>query len=487
MDNTVIKLREHFADMVVYKDLSQSNFFKALSIPSFLRDWIVKRFQNDEGYFDEEAKKAATEFISAHLPKPKEFKKIVNRIVNDFQQVKLLTRITTNISIHTGEITFNLPDYALLDKETKITQHMWDDYKDDLLGVEDIWGIVELGYLPGDETQKGEAKKGKITLKSFKKFQPYTIDLNEFKNARRHFTTEEWINVLLGAIDYNPEGYDEKIHKTTMLSRLLPFVEKRVNLIELAPKGTGKSYVFGNIGKYGSIVGGGTISRARVFYNKSKEEPGIIFYNDFVAFDEIQTLTLHDAKDLASAFKTYMEFGEYQGDAFQGSSDCGIVFLGNILKDRMNEYDPTMLHELPSLFKESAFLDRLHGFIKGWDIPRMNDSLAMKGFGLNSEYFTSILNMLRDDASYRLIVEGVLDIPKKADRRDSEAIIRIATAFTKLLMPHIREVSDIDLEEFNTYCLGPAIEMRAIIKYHMGLIDPKEYGGKDVPDIKVKQ
>jgi ATP-dependent Lon protease len=487
MDSTTAKLREHFADMVVHKDLSQSNFFKALSIPSFLRDWIVKRFQNEDGIFDADSKKAAMEFISTHLPRPKEFKKIVNRIVNDFQQVKLLTRITTNISIHTGEITFNLPDYALLDKETKITQHMWDEYKEDLLGVEDFWGIVELGYLPGDDTLKGEAKKGKITLKSFKKFQPYSIDLNAYKDARIHFKIEEWIDVLLGAIDYNPAGYEEKIHKTTMLARLLPFVEKRINLIELAPKGTGKSYVFGNIGKYGSIVGGGTISRARIFYNKSKEEPGIIFYNDFLAFDEIQTLTLHDAKDLASAFKTYMEFGEYQGDAFQGSSDCGIVFLGNILKDRMNEFDAAMLTELPALFKESAFLDRLHGFIKGWNIPRMNDSLAMKGFGLNSEYFTSILNMLRDDASYRLIVESILDIPKKADRRDAEAIIRIATGFTKLFMPHVRSAAEVNLEEFNEYCLKPAKEMRAIVKYHMGLIDPKEYGGKDIPDIRVKE
>lgn len=486
MEEAIKKLKEHFSDMVVYKDLQKNNFFSQLSMPSFMRDWIIKRFQNSEGLVGDIELTRIREFIATHLPHKRDFKKIVNRIINENERVKILTRVTAHISVDTGEFSFSLPDYSVLHKDTKVPQKVWDEYHEDLLGSEDIWGVVELGYVSGDSSSKNaKDKKGKITLTDFKKFKPYSVNLEAYKDARTHFTTDEWIDVLLGAIDYNPEGYQEKKQKMTMLSRLLPFVERRLNLLELAPKGTGKSYIFGGLSRYGYLIGGGTISRARIFYNKSTSERGLIFKNDYLALDEIQTLDYADPNDLASAFKTYMESGEYKGDAYQGTADCGIVFLGNIKEDNMNEFR-YMLDELPTLFKESAFLDRLHGFIKGWDIPRVNDGIIMNNFALNSEYFTSIMNLLREDSSYRQIVENCITRPQKADTRDREAIIRIATGFTKLLFPHVRKAEDMDLDEFNEYCLRPAKSMRDIIKFQMGLIDP-EFKGKNVPDIRAKE
>lgn len=137
--------------------------------------------------------------------------------------------------------------------------------------------------------------------------------------ARQYFTIDEWINVLLSAIDYNPKGYVSKTQKIAMLSRLFPFVEKRINLIELAPKETGKSYVFAQISKYGWLVSGGSISRAKMFYDISKRTPGLVSRYDYVAFDEIQSIKFTDAMEMQGALKGYLESGEYRvGDTRGG-------------------------------------------------------------------------------------------------------------------------------------------------------------------------
>ena len=149
----------------------------------------------------------------------------------------------------------------------------------------------------------------------------------------------------------------------------------------------------------------------------------------------------------------------------------------------MNEH-VFMFEELPVPFHRSPFLDRLHGFIKGWDLPRMNDDMKANGWALNSEYFSSILHELRNNSSYRGIVDDMLDIPPKADTRDTEAIRKICTAYTKLLFPHAESRADISPDDFDTYCLQPALEMRSIIREQMGLVDFKE-AGKVVPDIRV--
>lgn len=148
-------------------------------------------------------------------------------------------------------------------------------------------------------------------------------------------------------------------------------------------------------------------------------------------------------------------------------------------RSQMNEYE-YMLGELPTLFQETALLDRIHGFVKGWDIPRMNDSLKVTGWALNSEYFCSILHELRNDMSYSAIVEKLVKGPDDADTRDAKAIKKIATAYLKLLFPNVQSEMDVDKTEFRDYCLIPAMRMRRIIKLQQGFIDT-EYKGKDVP------
>lgn len=474
------KLRECFSEMVVFKNLKTSNFFASLSLPSFLRDWLLKKFSDDEGRVDVEE---VADFVHTYLPRKEEWISIKNRIVYENERVQILTKISIDIDIKTGDISFSLPDFGLSTKETIIESHVWEEYKDELVNGQETWGVVELGYRMPDDTAKPKIP-GKIKLTGFTNFCPYTVDLDYYKDARNEFTVSEWIDVLLGAIDYNAAGYKDEDEKLAMLMRLLPFVEKRINLLELAPKGTGKSYVFGNISKYGLLTDGGKITRAKMFYDVGRRTPGFICGHDYVAIDEVKLVTFNDVNEMRSIMQGYMEKGTFNIGGYDGKSDAGIVFLGNISQENMDEYC-SMFEELPPLFQESALVDRIHGFIKGWDIPRMNDDLKISGWALNSEYFCSILHLLRDDASYRAIVDKIMEVPEKADTRDTEAVKRIATAYLKLLFPNVRTAEDVNPKRFLKYCLRPARNMRQIIKRQMGILDT-EFKGKDVPVYGVK-
>ena len=475
------KLREYFEEMVVYKDLkNNTGFFSSLGLPAFLRDYLLKTFSDEYGRFNMEEVSA---FVKKFIPKKEDWMSIKNKIIYENENVQILTKISVDINIKTGDIAFALPDFGVTEKETMIEPAIWELYKDDLVRGGEVWGIIKLGYRPPDETARPKIP-GKIKLTGFKNFCPYTVDLEYYKDMRANFSTEEWIDVVLGAIDYNAAGFETELQKLSMLTRLLPFVEKRVNIIELAPKGTGNSYVFGHVSKYGMITDGGKVTRSKMFYDAVRRKPGFICGPDYVAIDEVKLVNFGDENEMRSILQGYLEYGKFNSNGYDGESDAGVVFLGNIQKENMDEYS-YMLAELPTLFQETALLDRIHGFVKGWDIPRMNDSLKITGWALNSEYFCSIMHELRNDMSYRAIVEKIVDVPERSDTRDTEAIKRIATAYLKLLFPHVRSEFDIDKQEFTDYCLVPAMRMRRIIKLQQGMIDT-EYKGKDVPLLTVK-
>ena len=269
-----------------------------------------------------------------------------------------------------------------------------------------------------------------------------------------------------------------------MLKRLLPFVEKRTNLIELAPKGTGKSYVFSQISKYGWLNSGGVMSRAKLFYDMARKQVGLIGNYDFVVLDEISTIRFTDLEEMQGCLKGYLESGTYAVGVKKGSSDAGMVFMGNIKQDNMN-VNVNMFKELPDLFNDPALLDRIHGFIQGWKIPRMDEKMKMHGWALNSEYFSEILHELREDSTYYNLVTKMATFDG-GDTRDINAVLKITTALVKILFPHWIKEEDVNKEEFEKYCLNPAIEMRKIIKTQLGIMDV-EYRNKAFPEFKVKE
>lgn len=474
---TLQKFRSCFGDMAVYKDLKNNNFFSTLGLPSFMRDWLLQKYQDNEGNFDPGEIAA---FVDRFLPREEGWFAVKDRIINDGERVKILAKIQVDINISTGEISFALPDYGLHNRDTMIENRVWDRHKANLSSGRELWALLELGYRQPDDTARPKLP-GKIRLESLKDFCPYVIDVDYYRQARAQFSIEEWIDILLGAVDYNPAGYplakqenpdlpEIDTMKLSFLARLLPFVEKRLNLVELAPKGTGKSYIFGQVSRYGWLSTSDRLTRAKLFHDMSRRIPGLVSQHDFLALDEIQKTIFDDG--MGAILQGYLEQGAFTVGNYSGSGQCGMMLCGNIAPEIMAQDGKLyMFADLPTIFHDPALIDRFHGFISGWHIPRMNDDLKISGWALNSEYFTTILHELRNDSAYRSIVDEMVEVPKGADTRDTEAIKRIATALMKLLMPHITSTDNFPAAQFDRYCLSPARKMRYMIKRQLNIMD----------------
>lgn len=478
------KLKEAFPKTTVFKDQNLIATFKAASIPAFLRDWILKKKAGVDGRIHD--KDELRQYMNAIIPRREDVLEIKDSARATGASKKFLARIDIRFNVADNHVSFEIPDLGITHSETIVEDYIWERIKDEIVKTSGGWGLVQLGYLP---PEKPERPKGKLSLLEYKNFCPYTVNLNAFRNARKNFTIEEWLDVLLGAIDYNPEGYNDWVEKHTMLTRLLPFIEPRINLVELAPKGTGKSYLFGRVGKYGWLVSGGTLSRAKMFFDIAKKQPGLVATKEFVALDEIQSIEFPDPSEMQGALKAYMESGEATFGDKRVVGSAGVILLGNIPQDDM-DVTKDMFSSLPVVFHESALLDRFHGFIQGRNIPRMNEKLKINAWALNTEYFSEIMHLMRSQSEcllYRSVVEDLIDYPVGADTRDTEAILRVCTAYLKLFFPHVTSAEMIDVSEFKRYCLRPAVQMRTIIRNQLQLIDPKEYGGKNVAVYSVKE
>lgn len=465
------KFLQYFKDMSVIKSNAQQAF-SGLAIPSFIRDWFIMRYSDSDGSVN---LSLMLDKLNRYMPGKSQWNNIMDKLIEG-NQVKILARISVNIDIKTGVIAFNLPDYDITSKSTFIEKKVWDEVKSKILTGGEAWGVLTLSYKPIT------SKESKICLEGFNAFQPYTADLKYYKNARKNFTLNEWLSVLLGGFDYDANGFTEE-EKLSVIRRMLIFVENRINLIELAPKGTGKSYMFSNISKYGWLISGGVLTRAKLFYDMNSKQEGLINRYDFVAIDEISTIKIPDADEMKGALKGYLESGKYTVGSKAGSALSGMIFLGNIDSNMFNT-DLPMFSELPAIFKDSALLDRFHGFIEGWENPRMREEMKMKGASLNSEYFSEIMHQLRQDITYSAIVDAMLKIDNNADTRDVTAIKKICTAYVKLLFPHWQSVKDVDKAEFKTYCLLPALKMRGVIRKQLNIID-SEYKTREVLGISM--
>ncbi len=482
------KIRDVFADMVVLKDPQRSEYFSNLSIPSYMRDWLVMKFSDDEGAIDYDS---VRRYIKRYIPNREDFEQYKFQMVNG-DAVQFLARVRVSVDVKFGKTLFELPDFggSRGGAAGVVAYDVADQWQATLLHESENWGIITLSW-----TMEGTASKpkGVITMVGYKPFCPYSVDLDFYREARREFDIHEWIDVIISSVDYNPNGYldkDGNISEETklfFLRRLLPFVEKRVNMIELAPKGTGKSYVFEKISKRGWLISGGTVSRASLIYDNARKTGGLLTRFDYVGFDEVQSITFEQPGQIQQALKHYMEFGEIKGFDAALSADAGVIVLGNINAERF-DINKNMVEHISEVFGESATLDRFHGFIPGWEIPRMTTGMIAKGWAINTEYFAEVMHALRDDLSYAAIVDQLIDAPARADKRHMTAIKRLCTALLKLLFPNVQSVDDISREDFWHYCLKPAIDMRGVIYRQLCIIDPKEYAvpSKAIPEILVK-
>ena len=472
-EDIVTKVREAFAAMSILKDSVRTNsIFAGRNLPSFVKDYLLKR------HLDLQTGDIDTLGLSRFLDKaiPAQTAAVKDRILSG-EEVSLLCRFSVYIDLVKGQKQFAIPDYGVKLAEGIIPEYTYRQHQGEL-GDGEKWSIVKLCLLPDEGGTRNH-----VQMVDYKPFKPYSaVDVDYWCEARRGFTTDEWVDFLISAMEYDPDGFESTTQKVEFLTRLLIFVEPRLNVVELAPKGTGKSYVFGNLSKYGWLVSGGKVTRAKLFYDKARQQSGMIKNHDFVVFDEIQTIKFQEPAEIQAALKSYLESGKTTIDNNEFSSECGLMLMGNIpLTSQRTPVSHLYFNSLPNSFQDSALLDRFHCFIKGWLLPRVNSSMMYRGWTINVEYFSEILHALRTVNTFGLLFDDVAKFEERADVRDSKAIKRVATAYMKLLFPHWRTPSEVDRDEFRRFCLEPARMRRGVIKEQCRNLD-SEFNS-EMPDV----
>lgn len=457
------KARDYYGEVVINKGLMGKAGFGARAIPVYVGEWIINQFLQN-GEINEEAREHITGIVTKFLPQKADKNRILNDL-KDHKPVQILDdfRVTVNLDKNTHELSIPVLDesHALIQKPILDSNPM--------LLKTGMWGLGTLQYVPPDGQ---EVKKGQIWMTDFKAFQTPGVDLDYFVSSRKNFSLEEWIDLLVSSCQFNPESHT-LAQKMLLLSRVIPLVQPRVNLTELAPKGTGKSFVFDNISRYAAVIPGGKLSAPSLFYNSASKQMGLIPRYDVVVVDEIQKIQTDAAGEAMAGLKMYLESGRYRratGD--MGTSEAGFVMLGNItLTDERRPLYQTegLFKELPSALQESAFIDRIHGLLEGWFMPRITKNTPSRMLGLKGDFFGEILHELRPRLEFADYVSHSLRLPSCEDMRDNKAIARIAEGFLKLLFPDL----NVTEEEFIQFCVNPALRMRQQIRDELTKIDPE--------------
>lgn len=458
------KVKDYYGEVVINKGLMGKAGFGARSIPVYVGEWIISQFM-DGDELTEDGRTEIVNTISKYLPQKADKNMILNRLMEQ-EEVRILDdfRVNVNLERHTHDLSI-----PLLDVNNGMVQKDIIDNNPMLLKT-GMWGLGTLRYVPPDGE---DVKKGQIWMVEFKAFQTPGVDLDYFRDSRKHFDIDEWIDLLVSSCQFNPDVH-RLSQKLLLLSRIIPLIEPRINLAELAPKGTGKSFVFDNISRYAAVIPGGKLSAPALFFNSNTKQIGLIPRYDVVVVDEIQKIHTDASGEAMAALKMYLESGRYRrATGNLGTAESGFVMLGNITLgiNRLPLYESDgIFKELPNALQESAFIDRIHGLIEGWFMPRVSRNTPSRTLGFKGDFFSEVLHELRVDLRYADYVSQSLNLPQSEDMRDNKAIARLAEGYLKLLFPDLA----LNEEEFITYCVNPAVRMRQQIRDELSKID-QEY------------
>jgi ATP-dependent Lon protease len=470
MDYT--KIMGAFPEATINKTTTGNTLANFLDLPADVKSWLLQKFTDDRGVLQAFE---LSEYVKNYRLKPNEWNiKLLEAAHTAKGEIKLLTKVIVEFDYANDLICFSLPEYGFPKKkgEGQLDWSVISRSKRHLLNPDGAWGEATLCY-----------DCGMVKLVEFIPLCPYTFDLRTYQSGRERFDTDEWIDVLIAGLNFNPDAMD-KDAKLTLLQRFLPFVEKRLNQIELAIKGSGKSYCYSQLSTHNWLTSG-TVSRATAFYHNTTKKVGYFGHYDNVIWDEVQTLKCTNAEEMNGVLKPYLESGEIRIGSYCGTADAGLTLVGNIPIGQMDFEKHNMFTSLPKMFKESAFLDRFSGIIEGWKIGRFTEDRKFEGWGLSANYLTGMFHELRDEFYYRAIVDDLLIVEGNCDTRNFEAIKKSCTAYLKLLFPHIKDISEVDIEQFREYCLNPAIRMRWAVLCQLRFLD-EEYEDVKMPKIKIK-
>jgi len=409
------KALQVFSEIIINKSFVHKAGFGSRAIPTYVREWIISHYVGGELEISDSAREKIANFVRKNVPDKSEKETIKNHLFEQME-VQFLDNLSVYVNLAKGDRYLQIP---FLDESTaQISPQIVQDNV--MLLSSGLWGLGTFFYIPPSE----DIKKGQVWLREFRPFQLANVDIEYFKESRSAFSTSEWINLIVSSMGFNHQIYNER-QKILLISRLIPLVEPRYNLVELAPKGTGKSFVYENMSRY-VAVRSGSITPAVLFFNDSRKTPGLITRYDCVVIDEAQKVKGDSSGELTALLKSYLEAGRFgRGSAGSIAAEAGIVILANIELDhskRPLHEDIGLFRIFPNFLRETAFIDRFSGLLPGWDLPRISKQTPSLSLGLKGDIFGEIMHTLRFDISYRDYVKTNMELVNCDDMRDSRGI-----------------------------------------------------------------
>lgn len=448
------KVRRVFGDLAIDKRRLPASQLQKRGVPAYVGEWILDTLVPGDGVLTAEDASKVQQWAGKFIPGPGDSNLIKNRLL-DGEIVKLLTPVQVDVEL-TRRRQERVAKMSLLGIGDAFVADTLVQRYPDLLN-QGMWGIVQLA-----NTQDG------VTLDSFKPMQA-SVNLDLYKEARQEFTLTEWRALMLNSMGYNPAAFTED-EQMLLLCRLLPLVQKNMHMIELAPKGTGKSYIYENVSPRVRLISGGNVSPAVLFVNNMSGQWGLLARYSVVVLDEVQTLKFEKPEEIVGGLKGFLANGRLtRGGLHETASDCSMIMLANITLDSQQQpVSEPLVRELPVFLQETAFLDRIRALIPGWKVRKLSGECFARSVGLKSDFFGDALVALRNDLDHdQRCARRIQLTGDKVYKRNEDSVRSIASGLLKILFPH-GIVSDL---EFERYCVSPAKMLRQYIWNQLQLLD----------------
>ena len=468
------KLRQNFDGKIVRKDLTKK-IKEGANVPTYVLEFLLGQYCSvDDDEIIQKGVETVKRILADNYVRPDESEKVLSRL-RQRGTMTIIDQVTVELNLRYDYYEARFSNLGLGD--VPISEEYPEKYDRLLCGG--IWCIVQLEYNNEQESdiilQDRKPKKKNESLISICKLTPIQmphVDLDELKKGRKAFSKEEWIDVLLRSIGMEPDQLTYR-EKWLLLSRMVPLVENNFNLCELGPRSTGKSHLYKEVSPNSILVSGGQTTVANLFYNMGKHTMGLVGLWDCVAFDEVAGIRFKD-KDGIQIMKDYMASGSFARGKEEKAANASMVFVGNInqsvdvLLKTSSLFDPFP----PEMGTDTAFLDRIHCYIPGWEIPKFRPEHFTDDYGFITDYLAEFLRELRKE-QYGDALDRYFHLGKNLNQRDTIAVRKMVGGLVKLVYPD-GLFDKTELEEI----LQIALEMRRRVKEQL-----KKLGGMEFYDV----
>lgn len=458
------KLRQYFDGKIVRKDLTKK-IKEGANVPVYVLEFLLGMYcsSDDEKIISEGVEKVK-HILADNFVRPDEAQKILS-VLRSRGSYTVIDKLTVSLNLTKNVYTAEFSNLGL--KGIPLSDEYPEKYDRLLCGG--IWCMVTLDYEYVEEDKKNGTP---IQIRKLNPIQMPHVDINELKQGRKAFTKEEWMDILLRSIGMESNTLTER-EKWLLLARMLPLVENNFNLCELGPRSTGKSHLYKEISPNSILVSGGQTTVANLFYNMARKQVGLVGLWDCVAFDEVAGINFKD-KDGIQIMKDYMASGSFARGKEEKAASASMVFVGNInqsvdvLLKTSSLFDPFP----PEIGMDTAFLDRMHCYIPGWEIPKFRPEHFTDDYGFITDYLSEFIRELRKE-QYGDALDHYFHLGKNLNQRDTIAVRKMVGGFIKLLYPD-GEYTKEQLEEI----LQLSLEMRRRVKEQL-----KKLGGMEFYDV----